>query len=260
MFSSLEEICVLKYLKDLGYKVPTMYYLGEQTLFNTFHEKIALLNNRIAALLFLKEYKNATGNEIGTVNLDDFAERLGNIKEGISLNIDILIILKYMQANGFASPEYITEPYATSESYWELIQYVSQDILNNIGVDVTITTATEENSIKKGYTLYYDEDDVTMHEITIRHPIIMDYLKSFKHISDLEGTEYKEKISDLSSYLNYPSQDMEYTESIISKDLDGIIIVTTNIEFLDKTFIEKFKNILDYCKESLVSLKRNISA
>ena len=112
--------------------------------------------------------------------------------------------------------------------------------------------ATTERGDRLGYDMMYSEDELTVTEVVVSAPAIVEYLKWLQQY-DLKSEDCNEFHSLASELVTNKDGwgDYQVFESFVARDYSGIVMLFTDYGFVDFSFSESLMSIMDYCERQL---------
>lgn len=130
------------------------------------------------------------------------------------------------------------------------------DILVGNG-NYALYTASEEEGVKVGYTLYYDEDELMINIIQILPKYYMKYMKILKKHNILPHED--RDLLDIACLVDdIYWNDYDLTESLLGKDYSGFYILTTCYSIDYEKVVQCLIEIEDYCKKRIIQYNHGI--
>lgn len=130
--------------------------------------------------------------------------------------------------------------YETRDDYYDKITAM-------LGYRTQYDDASSEEGLVLGYELFADPEEYQIARYLVNHPDLDEYLSHFKDY-DQVPKHFHVLVSDICDDHAYYS-DYEYSESFVPKNLSGIIILHSHMEWVTSATAKAFIDILDYCRK-----------
>ena len=172
---------------------------------------------------------------------------------GVKATLGNLKILKYLNDCGYKLGT--TSYYLGSHDDAYAIQEEFMETVMNLVCGANTWDwdhATEEHGKKLGYDMMYSEDELTVTQVILQAPVIVEYLKWLQEY-ELKSEDCNELHNIVGELVTPPAGwgDYQVYESFVAKDYSGIVMLFTDYDYVSFEFAEHLMEVMDFCKKNI---------